>query len=127
MNRIKGITIGGKSFYFNMNKAKTGVSYLTVVAKKDQTEEKLTLFDSQIPSFIHKMMEAYAEICEANGVPLFSAVRSAQVAGVDPVVATEKPKTVHCPKCGVRQYDPGAEGRRRRGDGLRIESAEHAG
>jgi len=111
MDRIKGITIGGKSFYFNVNMTKSKVAYLTVVGKKGNDEEKLVLFDSQIPSFIHKMMEAYGEICRVNEVPLFSSARPAQIAGVEPTEGKTKADlaTIKCPECGTGVYDPNAE------------------
>jgi hypothetical protein len=109
LSRITGITIAGKSFYFNVNRAKTGVAYLTVVGKKNQDEEKMTLFDSQIPSFIHKMMEAYAEICRENGVPLWGAVPASKVAAGIEASEEEELPSMKCPECGTGVYDPNAE------------------
>jgi hypothetical protein len=109
MDRIKGITIGGKSFYFNVNKTRSGVAYLTVVGKKNQDEEKITMFDSQIPSFVHKMLEAYGEICRENGVPLFSSAGASRVAGVVEEETEKELPVLKCPGCDTGIYDPNAE------------------
>lgn len=69
--RIVGVSLAGKTFYWNVNESRSGSHYLTIIAKKGPgDEEKMVLFDSQIPSFIHKTLEAYGEICRLNGVPL---------------------------------------------------------
>jgi len=113
LDRITGITIAGKSFYFNKNRTKSGVAYLTIVAKKSNTpksdEEKMVLFDSQIPSFMHKMLEAYSDICETNNVPLFMSVKPSQIAGVELPEPVEEVEEFHCPGCGTGVYDPNEE------------------
>ena len=111
--RLTGVSIGGKSFFFNVNKAKNGVSYLVIVARRGQdksTDEKMTLFDSQIPSFIHKMLEAYAEVCMDNGVPLWCAVPKPARPGSDvpeEALDSQSPEgkgalddVPTCPECG---------------------------
>ena len=120
-HRLTGISIAGKSFYFNVNKTKNGIAYLTIVGRKTQggpgNDEKLTLFDAQIPSFIHKMLEAYGEVCEENGIPpWYGATRppaGRTVATLDPQGPESEggiPLDVpQCPNCGLPPMDIGAE------------------
>ena len=106
------IAVGGKTFYFNIYQTHGGThNYLTIVAKKGDDQEKLTMFPNQMGSFLHCLLETYAELCRRDGVasPWEAGERVKEVPSVA-VAATEGvPREIsdfHCPQCDTIVYDP---------------------
>jgi len=68
----------------------------------------LTLFDSQILSFVHKTLEAYGEICDLNGVLRLDGLGKGPSAGTgtrEPEVPN--PPEIDVPVCGKCEMKPG--------------------
>ncbi len=65
------ISAGGKTFFYNINEAKSGLRYITIIARKGgdaSTDEKMVFFPNQIGSYLHGLLETYAEVCRLQGI-----------------------------------------------------------
>lgn len=122
MTRQPGLQIGSKMFWFNVQTAKTGAQYLAIVSDVKGKKEKMTLFPSQIPSFVHMIRESYMELIKEMGIePLevigeieFKAGSGGEIKSKDlvkpgpltvKVVSTPSDLLRACPKCGLDGTD----------------------
>ena len=115
-NRLKYLDVGGKRFWFNVNELKRdGIStyYMKVNSKHHDKEESLTLFPSQFPSVVYKMLEAFSEVCEKEGMsfPNLDGVHPTTPVNTDEIPEMSEPgvEEFHCPECGTGIYDPNVE------------------
>lgn len=111
MKAFKFISIGGKTFWFNLNESKGGSFYITIVTKRADNkggEEKITLFPNQIPSFMHVLLQVYAESCKREGTMNYLAI-PALCEPPEPVVPSlpdvDESEVPVCPVCEMK---PGA-------------------
>jgi len=99
--RQPGLQIGNKMFWFNVQTARTGAKYLSIVGDVKGNKEKLTLFPNQIPSFIHMVRSSYTEIVKEMGLEDFVTEM--------PTTPPEKPADAllsECPNCGADGSTP---------------------
>ena len=112
------ISVGGKTFYFNINQTHGGThNYLTIVAQKgtdSSKNEKMTMFPNQIGSFVHCLLETYAELCRKDeiGSPFAVVAPSGEeipLEIVDSGTTAPSEGKFRCPECDTGIYDPNKE------------------
>lgn len=104
MTRQPGLQIGSKMFWFNIQTAKTGAQYLAIVSDVKGKKEKMTLFPSQIPSFMHMIRESYTEL--VRNMELEEAIaEEVVIAPKINIEAVPDDLLRACPECGLDGTD----------------------
>lgn len=107
MKAYRFINVGGKTFYFNVNESKGGNTYLSVTAKQgnEPVSEKVVMFPNQIPSFLHCLIDTYAEVCRKEGIPVYFSLPFTTNTAPERVddepepVLEPEPEVPLCPRC----------------------------
>lgn len=114
MKAYKFVNVGGKTFYFNVNESKNGNIYLSITGKVggEPASEKIVMFPNQIPSFLHSLIQTYAEICRREEMPVYFNMPCATPRDpTSPAPALEpqvpSPPDVEAPECGKCGRKPG--------------------
>lgn len=114
MKAYKFVNVGGKTFYFNINESKNGNIYLSITGKVggEPASEKVVMFPNQIPSFLHSLIQTYAEICRREDMPVYfsmpcSAPTPPELLTGGPELKVPKPEDVEVPQCDNCEKKPG--------------------
>lgn len=101
------LNINGKIWFFNVNEGSGGY-YLTIVGKKNGEQvDKLTIFPSQLPSFIYTLISTLQEIREKEGVTLDQFASSGDPTEEEIDRDPDEGFPMDCPYCDT-QYEKGS-------------------
>lgn len=103
------ISVGGKTFYFNIYETHGGThNYISIVVKKGNETEKLVMFPNQVPSFVHCLLETYTEVCKREDVPnpYTTTGRGVDSTGTRGEEKKDEPLVKpRCPQCDEKLFD----------------------